>query len=225
MKNLLSATLLLILGSASLSASQVVVFEGSYRNFPARDANLSRSERHQRCFLVVDIAPGRPAVSEVLMSVLTYGAPDGIKQQRLLSFGVLPWLIVENGIPALALNRLDGGGSVIMGYANRTSTFFAFQTDSVRLKGDYSKSMPENQVSTLELPRALSGVLMKLVVDDSGVFPPGIIATSKYNEATVFVSQNKTFTTEFRNEGLTVFQAIERLSAFLETKGYGSLPK
>ena len=226
MKNLLSTTLALIFTSASVLADQVFVFEGVYRLTPPRDANLSRSERVQRCFLVVDVAPGTQAQTEVFASVIKFGVPNGIKQQSLLRFEGLPRLVgTLNNIPVFPLNRLDPGGSVILGYANRTTTNFAFQNDFFRLKGDFNKLAPENRFSSLKLPRSLSGSLMNMVVDDIGVFPPGFIGTTRFNEASLWVVQNSVFTSEYQRERLSVVEAITRLGTYLEGRGYGALPK
>lgn len=224
MKKFLSATLFSILSAASLHASQVVVFEGIYRITPLRDSNPARSERVQRCYLVVDVDPGRAASSEVLMSLVSYGAPSGVKRQRLLDFGVTQAQIVEeNGVRALALNRLYRGGSVILGYCARFSDV-AFGNGMVRLKGDVTKEVRGTYVSPLRLPRLLSGLLSDFTVSD-GVFPPSATILDRYQEASVSVSQQATLTGDFQKEGLTVFQAIERLSTLLEGKGYAKAPR
>jgi len=245
MKTILAISICLIFAALTLRASQVVVYEGSYKITALRDSDLSRSERVQRCYLVVDVQPGRPASSEVLMSLLVYGAPNGSKQQWLPTFGTaadttenpeelfstvysgfpnpLPRLVVENGIRALALNRLDGAGSVILAYAERRPRF-AFENSMVRLKGDWKRLLPGELVSLPDLPRVLTGRLTDLTVDDL-VFFPSTISRSHFNEAMISVGRNRTLTTGFQDEQLTVFQAIERLSTLLETKGYPPVAK
>ena len=224
MKNFLSTALALMFTSASVFADQIFVFEGVYRLTPPRDANLSRSERVQRCFLVVDVSPGTQAQTEVFASVIKFGAPDGVKKQSFLRFEGVPRVVGNlDNIPVFPLNRLDPGGSVILGYAHRTTTNFAFQNDFFRLKGDFNRLEPENRFSLLKLPRILSGSLMNMVVDDVGVFPPGAIGTTRFNEASLSVVQSSVFTTEYQQERLSVFEAVGRLAAYLEGRGYGVL--
>lgn len=201
------------------SASEIVVYEGSYKLVGPVDVAKNARHSPKRCFVVIDNLPTIENSYEVHLGIIVYGQQNREKVQYGSPFGNG---LEPEDLKQLVLYRFTYRGSLVIAGGGNSFTPNRMITSAL-FKGIADKY--PNGAESVSPPKLLEGRVSSSVLPDHDPSnSPPIYSFTAFREAVMLLRRHDVLTTASLGPNATIAESIERVRQHLESRGFARTP-